>query len=308
MSHGHGHHHHHNAEKLSDGRLILAIGVNMLLTAAQVAGGIVSGSLSLLADALHNFNDAGSLLIALIARRIARRPADNIHTYGHRRAEIIGALINTTTLIIIGLYLVVEAAKRIYSREPIDGWIVVWVAGIAFIVDVITALLTYSMAKNNLNMKAAFQHNLSDALASIGVMIAGTLIILYEWYFTDLIATLVISLYILWQGAWLMKSTTRILMESIPESIDATKLRAAIEAIDGVEEIHDFHVWQMDEHLTSMEAHVVIDEHDLNRMEVIKVAIKDMIEREFGIQHSTLEFETPQQLHKVEHDHHLQQH
>lgn len=158
---------------LGENRLWWAVGVNVLLTIAQVIGGIISGSLSLVADALHNLSDAASMFIALIAIRIGRKPPDQFKTFGYKRAETIAALINLTALIIIGCFLIVEAIKRFFSPEPIEGWTVVLVACIALVVDVITALLTYSQSESSMNIKAVFLHNVSDALASIGVIVTG---------------------------------------------------------------------------------------------------------------------------------------
>ncbi|MCB9784532.1 MAG: cation transporter [Candidatus Omnitrophica bacterium] len=290
QSHSH-HHHHHNTEDMGDGRLVLAVIVNLLLTFAQIVGGVIAGSLALIADALHNFNDAASLGIALIARKISRKPADEIRTFGYRRAEVIGALINLTTLILVGLYLVYEAIFRFFEQKPIEGWIVIWVAGIALVIDLITAFLTYSMSKGSLNVKAAFIHNVSDAMASAGVILAGTLIVLYDFYLADLIVTLVISGYILWQGFSMISQSIRILMESAPEDLDLETLTRSISEIADVQGIHHVHVWALDESHRALEAHIVIDETDLESLEEIKKRIKDFLMREHNIHHSTLEFE-----------------
>ena len=170
-------HHHHNAPE-SDLGLLFAVGINVLLTLAQVIGGIISGSLSLIADALHNLSDAASLGIALFARKISRRPADESKSFGYQRAEVIAALINLTLLITVSLYLIYEAVWRIVEPQVVAGLIIVLVAGVALIIDIITALITYRLSKSSMNMKAAFLHNLSDALTSIGVIIAGALILL----------------------------------------------------------------------------------------------------------------------------------
>jgi len=145
---GHGHHHHHSdLSEIGERRLWWAVVANMVLTFAQIIGGIVSGSLSLVADALHNFSDAASLLIALVAIKLGKKPADQFKTFGYKRAETIAALINLTTLIIIGLYLCYESIMRFITPEPIAGWTVVIVAGVALIVDVFTAFLTFSQSK-----------------------------------------------------------------------------------------------------------------------------------------------------------------
>ena len=177
-----GSNHYHDIDSsIGDRRLWFAIAMNILLTVAQVIGGLVSGSLSLIADALHNFSDAAALLIAWVARKTGRQPADRFRTFGYKRAEVIATLINLVTLVLIGLYLIFEALWRIYEPQIIEGWTVVIVAAIALVIDVATAVLTYSMSKNSMNIRAAFMHNVSDALASVGVIIAGSLILLYDW-------------------------------------------------------------------------------------------------------------------------------
>jgi cobalt-zinc-cadmium efflux system protein len=283
--------HDHGQGKMSDNRLFWAVAINILLTVAQVVGGIVSGSLSLIADALHNLSDAGSLLLALIARRISRRPADEEKTFGYNRAEIIGALINLTTLVLIGLYLIYEAVMRYFEPQEISGWIVVIVASIALIIDIGTAILTYALSKRSINVKAAFLHNVSDALASVGVIIVGTLIILYDLYIVDSIVTLIIAGYVLYQGFSSLPRAINILMQAVPPDIDRSEVIASMQKVRGVRGIHHVHIWEIDEHRRSLEAHVVVIKTDLNAMETIKRDIKDLLKDKFGISHSTLEFE-----------------
>ncbi len=286
---GHGHHHHGDPSKVGERRLWWAVGANVLLTLAQVIGGIVSGSLSLIADALHNFSDAASLLIALVAIRIGRKPSDKYKTFGYKRAETIAALINLTTLVIIGLYLCYEAILRFITPEPIAGWTIVIVAGIALIVDIFTAVLTYSESKNSMNMRAAFLHNLTDAFASVGVIIAGTLILLYGWVWTDAAMTLLIAGYVLYQGFTEMPKVIHLLMEGAPENININEIISAMENIDGVKEAYHIHVWQLDEQRNALEAHVVLDD-DID-MDALKIQIKSMLHDQYEIEHSTLEFQ-----------------
>ena len=281
--------HHQDVESMGDRRLLLAIIANMLLTVAQVVGGIVSGSLSLIADALHNFSDASSLLIAWLARRIGRQPADDLRTFGYRRAEVIAALVNLVILVLVGLFLIYEAIWRVFDPRIIEGWIVVIVAGIALIVDVATAVLTWTMSKHSMNIRAAFLHNVSDALASVGVMIAGSLILLYGWYWTDTVLTLVIAAYVLYQAASLLPKTIHLLMEGTPEGLSVADVKAAMEAVQGVQNVHHIHLWQIDEHRSALEAHVVID--CFEDTAGIKNALKQQLNKDFEIAHSTLEFE-----------------
>jgi len=283
------HNHDHDMDSIGDRRLGFAIAINMLLTVAQVIGGIVSGSLSLIADALHNFSDASSLLIAFAARKIGRQPADQFKTFGYKRAEVIAALINLVTLVIVGLYLIYEAVWRVFEPQIIAGWTVIIVASIALIIDIATAILTYTMSKDSLNIKAAFFHNVSDALASVGVIIAGTLIILYQWYWTDTLFTFVIAGYVLYQAARLLPETIHILMEGAPEDINIDDVIQAMETVNGVSNVHHVHLWRLDEHRNALESHVVIC--NFNETEDIKKLLKTEIEKKFSISHSTLEFE-----------------
>lgn len=286
-----GKEHNHHTEAIGDKRLIAAIAVNTVLTLAQVIGGILSGSLSLVADALHNLSDAASLAIALIARKIGRRPPDAFKTFGYRRSETIAALINLTTLIIVGIYLIYEAVGRLFSPQPIEGWTVVVVAGIALIVDIATVVLTYTMSKNSMNIKAAFLHNVSDAMASVGVVIAGTLILLYGWYWTDTALTLLIAGYVLWQGFSMLPKTIHLLMEGVPRGVSIDEIISVMGRVYEVEGVHHLHVWEIAEHTIALEAHVVIKKASLPDIERVKAELKCVLFDEFRVSHSTLEME-----------------
>ena len=285
-----GHHHHHNKSD-SDTSLLVAVAINIVLTLAQVIGGIISGSLSLIADALHNLSDATALGIAIFARAISRKPADEFKTFGYQRAEVVAALINLTLLITISFYLIYEAVWRIFEPQIITGWIIVLVAGIALIVDIVTALITYKRSKNSINMKAAFLHNLSDALASIGVIFAGTLILLYGWHWVDTLVTFLISGFILLQGLILLPKTIHLLMEGTPEGLSIEEIKLATEKIKDVQEVHHIHIWNLDEHRIALEAHIVVTLDDFEEVEVIKYRLKELLKNKFNISHSTLEFE-----------------
>ncbi|MDR9498142.1 MAG: cation diffusion facilitator family transporter [Hydrogenovibrio sp.] len=289
MSHNHIHAH-GDPSKIGEVRLIWAVAANMLLTLAQVIGGLISGSLSLMADALHNFSDAASLLIALVAIRLGRRPADAQKTFGYKRTETLAAFVNLLLLLMIGFYLMVEAFKRFYAPEPITGWIVVVVAGIALVVDLFTVLLTWGPSKNSMNMKAAFLHNLGDSLASVGVMISGTLILLYGWVWVDALITLAIAGYILWQAVVQLPKVAHLLMDGAPSQISLARVRGLLAESPGVVNVHHLHLWQIDEHQIAMEAHIVLD--DLEQMEQIKSPLKQALSDKLGIKHATLEFES----------------
>lgn len=295
MPHDHGHA--HIDPESGDRRVSIAIWANALLTVAQIFGGILSGSLALVADALHNFSDMASLAIAFAARKIARRPADARMTFGYGRIEIVAALINYTTLILVGFYLIYEGGMRMIDPPEVAGWTVVILGGVALVVDTLTALLTYSMQKGSVNIRALFLHNLSDALASLAVIIGGTLIILYDMRWVDPAITIGIALYILYLAFTEIGGPIRTLMLGSPPDIDNDSVVAALRGVDGVADIHHAHFWQMEEHVAALDTHVVIEKKAWDRLEDIKQAIKRMLESEFGITHSTLEFEREDQSH-----------
>lgn len=284
------HHHHHDADA-GDRRVFWAVVVNMGLTVAQVVGGIAAGSLALIADALHNFSDAVSLVIAFAARRIARRHADAHMTFGYVRAEIVAALINYTTLILVGLYLVYEAILRFAEPEPVAGWIIVIIAAVALVIDLVTALLTYTLSKESMNIRAAFLHNLADALGSVAVIVAGTLIITQGWHIVDPIATLLIAGYILWMAFSEIGGAIRMLMLGTPPGVDIRALVEALRDAQGVAGVHHIHVWAIDERETALEAHVVIADGWEGETQAIKARLKALVRERFDIAHSTLEFE-----------------
>ena len=286
-----GGHHHPIDPEAGDRRVIAAIGVNVALTVAQVIGGIVSGSLALIADALHNFSDAISLIIAFVARRIARRPGDARMTFGYARAEVVAALINYTTLIALALYLAFEGVMRLFDPQPVDGWLIVVIAGLALVIDAVTAALTYAMSKTSMNIRAAFLHNVADALGSVAVIVAGTLILLYDWRLVDPIVTLLIAGYILWQAISEIGPVIRILMLGSPPETDTAAVVGRIAAVDGVAGVHHVHLWSMDEHAAALTAHLVIERGQWDRADAIKSAVKSALAADFDIGHATLEME-----------------
>ncbi len=288
-----GHHHHHAEAEGGDGRIAFAVAINLGLTVAQVVGGILSGSLALIADALHNLSDAASLVIAFAARRIARRPADADMTFGYARAEVVAALINYTTLIVLGLYLAYEAIMRFFDPAEVDGWMVVIIAAIALAVDSATALLTYAMSKSSVNIRAAFLHNLADALGSIAVIVAGVAILVYDWRLVDPLVTLLISGYILWTCATEIGGVIRILMLGSDPDIDPDEVLETLERVDGVTEVHHLHLWQVNEHLNSADLHVVVEAGAWTRADAIKDAVRDALQA-LDVSHSTIEMECAQ--------------
>lgn len=291
--HRHDRHRQDRGERADEsGRLIFSIALNLLITIAEVVGGVLSGSLALLSDALHNMNDTVSLGISYAARRIARRAATPEKTFGYKRAEIIGAFINLITLVIIALFLVKEAIARFFNPREIDGMMMLSIAVIGLVANVLTAILLYRGSRTSLNLRSAFLHIVTDGLSSVGVVMGGLLIIYYDLHLVDPIITLAISLYLMVHAYKMLRLTIDILMEGTPSDVDLDSIVTDVRSIARVIDMHHVHVWQLDEKHLALEAHVVIARDELREMESIKSIIKSRLADRYDISHSTLEMET----------------
>ena len=287
------HSHSHGTETISDTLLLWTVIINLGLSIFEFGAGILSGSVALMADALHNTNDAGALLIAFIARRISKKRANNSFTFGYRRAEVIGALIQLTALVIVGLYLVFEAGSRFFAPEPLQGKWIMAAAAVALGVDVVTAWLLWAMSKGSLNLKAAFLHNLTDAGASVAVLFGGAAIFWFGWNWVDPVITLIIAGYILYMSFGMLKQTCSILMERVPAGVDVLEIKRAIEQFREVEDLHHIHVWELDEHHRAMEAHVIVGSKvSMRDIDVLRYKVDVILRAKFSISHSMIQIET----------------
>ncbi len=284
-------HDHHSAQLDGDRRVAWAVAVNIALTLVQIVAGVISGSLALIADAIHNLSDALSLVIAFAARRIARRPPDKSMTFGYGRAEVVAALINYTTLIVIALYLVAEAVQRLVNPVGVDGWIVVIVAGVALVIDTVTAWLIHSMSRDSMNIRAAFLHNLADAMGSVAVIVGGTLILLYDWRLVDPLVSVGIAGYILWHALRGIRPAIKVLMLGSPDTPSLDQVTETLCALEGVRGVHAVHLWRMQEHEIAFQAHVVMAP-GADAL-ALRARIKATLSDHYGISHTTIEMEPP---------------
>lgn len=284
------HDHSHRPDLKGDRRVGWAVAVNVVLTLVQIAAGVVSGSLALIADAVHNLGDALSLVIAFIARRIGRRPPDARMTFGYGRAEVVAALINYTTLIVIAVFLLAEAVQRAINPVGVDGWIVVVVAVVALVIDTLTAWLIHGMARDSMNIRAAFLHNLADAMGSLAVIVAGTVILLYDWRLIDPLVTVLIAGYILWQAGRGIGPAIHVLMLGSPDTPELDEVTGTLCDMDGIKGVHSVHLWRMQEHENAFQAHVVMTP-GADAM-VLRARIKQTLTDRFGIRHASIEIET----------------
>jgi cobalt-zinc-cadmium efflux system protein len=289
-----GHTHADDEDESGKGkRLLTALVLNVGITVAQIVGGVISGSLSVLADAAHNASDAASLGISYGAWLISKRRPDQHRTFGYRRAETIGALINLTTLFVIALYLLYEAGIRFLNPQDVGGWTMIIVGVIAAVEDALSVWVL-SKDRGSLNVKSAFLHMIADTAATFGVIIGGILILLYDITWVDPLITAAIAIYIFVHAFHQIRSAVALLMESAPEGFDVDHMVREMTSMVAVEGVHHVHVWQLDEGRTAMEAHIAVSERDLVAVDRIRRGLKDMLRDRFGVAHATLEVEFAQ--------------
>ena len=283
--------HNHQAESTSERNLFITMVLNFVITIAEVIGGIYSGSLSLLSDALHNFSDGIAIIITYIAIRLSKRPRTLKHTFGLKRAEILAAIINASTLIIISFFLIREAIDRFSNPTPITGSLMLVVAVVGLIANVIGTVLLKRGSKVNINIRAAYIHLLSDAVSSLGVIIGAVFIMMLNITWIDPVLTILISLYILKETYEIVKESVDVIMMSTPPDINMSELQRAVESIPGVRNLHHVHLWKMNDSDIHFEAHIDVDDVLVSRTVEIQRQIEESLHDRNDINHVTLQFE-----------------
>lgn len=279
----------------SEKRLFVSFLLNALLSTSQIIGGVMSGSLALIADALHNANDALTLLLSWWAKRYGRLAPDAMHSYGHQRIETIAALGNLISLGIFAVFIIEDAIRRFLApARDINSMPVIVISIIAICVNVGTASLLFSGSRNNLNVRAAFLNNMVDAFSSIAVLMGGLLMMWYDWYWLDIFLSLLIAGLMIFTMLREIKRVVNILMDAAPETVVPQKVVKAILKIDGVEKVVDFHIRRLNEDINAVEAHLVIAA-DVSHAEV-KKDVKLMLYEKFQVPHTTLETSTKDEL------------
>ena len=288
------HHHHHTPENQSAGRLFLTMMLNFIITIAEIIGGLVSGSLSLISDALHNFSDGIALIISYIAIRLNRRPKSVRYTFGMKRAEIFAAIINAGTLIFICFYLFKESYMRLMHPEPVQGKLMVFVALIGLTANVIGTLLLRSGAKESMNIRASYLHLLSDAVSSVAVVIGGLFITFFNIYWIDPVLTVLIALYVLKESIHIVKEAVNMMMMAAPEGIAIENIQKELEALPNISNIHHVHLWQLNDKDIHFEAHVDVPDMKVSESNELLKQAENILHEEFDINHVTLQFECGQ--------------
>ena len=285
-----GHSYNHTHQEVKGKNLLISIVLNIVITASQIVGGIISGSLALLSDALHNFSDVVSLLVSYLANLLAKKEASIKKTFGYKRAEILAAFINAATLMIVAIVLIIEAIKRFNNPEEIESNLVIWLSIIAILGNGLSVLLLKKDSKTNMNMKSAYLHLLTDMMASVAVLIGGLLMKYYQVFWVDSVLTLAIAIYLIWVGYDLLKNSFKVLMLFTPDTIQIKDIIFEIQKIEVVKNIHHIHLWQLNEQEIHFEAHIDFNSDiKLSEFDGILNSIEIVLFDKFEINHVNIQ-------------------
>jgi cobalt-zinc-cadmium efflux system protein len=277
-------------------RLMITMILNLIIMVAELIGGIISGSLSLISDALHNFSDAVSVVISFIAIKLKQREKSYKHTFGLKRAEILAALINASVLVIISFYLFYEATQRFIRPEKVEGGLMIVIALIGLAANTIGTILLKRDSHHSMNIRSTYLHLLSDAISSLGVVVGGILIYFWNIYWIDPVLTILIGVYILKESYSILSDAIHILMEGAPSDISIVGIKQTVEQITHVQDIHHLHIWMVGENDVHLEAHINVKDMMVSQCDKLRKDIETALSEKFNINHITLQFECNQCL------------
>lgn len=286
----------HNHSKITRADQVRVLKIALVLNASymfvEVVGGVVFNSLALLADAVHMFSDVVGLVIALIAFKLLQRPKSVKHSYGLQRSEVLGALLNAVFLLAVVIWVVFEATRRLQSPEPVEGGGLLIVATIGLAINLGSAVLLARKQGGSLNMRGAFIHMAADAAGSVSAIIAGIAIVAGGAVWVDPVASLAISVLIVWSTYGLLRDTLHVLLEGTPKGIDPAKVKAALTKPKGIKSVHHLHIWSLASDTPALSAHVVMEgKVNLHVAQLKCDELKKIMHDQFGIEHVTLETE-----------------
>jgi cobalt-zinc-cadmium efflux system protein len=284
-------HHHQHAHTGIETRFLLSLALTGLIFLAELLGGLLTRSLALLSDAAHVFLDVFALGLSYVAIRLASLPPNDRHTYGYHRLRVLAALVNGATLLLIAFEIFREAVRRFSNPEPVLAGPMLVVAVIGLVVNLIVAFVLRGHSHDDLNVRSAFLHVLGDALASVGVIVAGVIIVLTGWTVVDPLVSVLIGVIILAGSGNVLRQSVHILVEGVPRGLTATEVAEAMDDVVGVSEVHDLHVWTVSPGYIALSAHVVLDDQSLSEAQTIMEDLKAALSRQFGIEHTTIQFE-----------------
>lgn len=281
---------HHSHGPSNQRRLVLTLCLVVVYMVAEIVGGLISGSLALLADAGHMFSDAGALIIAVVAIRIALRAPSKTHTFGYRRAEVIGALANGATLFVIAGIIAYEAIVRLGNPPDVEGPLMLAVAAGGLVINLVGLAILHGGKSSNINVRGAWLHVLADTLGSVGAIASGSLITAFGWQWADPVASLIISGLIGYSSWRLIKQTAAVLMQAVPSSVSIELIEETLATTAGVVSVHDLHAWSMTGERPVVSAHLQI-EPDLERSALMQTITERL--GELDIRHSTIQLDCP---------------
>ena len=286
MSHSH---HHKEPNKKN---LLFSVILNATITLAEFIGGILSNSLALLSDAIHNLSDTMAITISYVALKTSKRKSNAKNTFGYKRIEILVALFNAFVLIIISLYLFYEAYERFLNPEPIKGKLMFIVASIGLAGNLISVLLLHKDSSHNLNIKAAYIHLIGDTLSSVGVIIGSVLIYFWNINWIDPLLTIVIGIVII-KATWgILKETIEILMQASPSGLDIKEIKTELEKHPGIKDIHHIHSWRLSDSIIHFQCHVDVNKNlPITDIYKIRIELENTLHKRFGIDHITIQME-----------------
>lgn len=295
QGHGQGHGHGHGGPALADsrGRLAAVLGLTVAVLVVEVVGATISGSLALLADAAHMLTDVAGLTLGLVAAILSRRPATDVRTWGYRRAEVLGAAAQAAVLLAVGVFVLVEAVRRLFSPPEVTSGAMLVFGAVGLVANIVGIAILAGGRGSDLNSRAAFLEVLNDALGSVAVLVAAAVIALTGWLQADALASMLIGVLIIPRTIRLLRETVDVLMESTPRGLDLTAVRRRIQSLPHVHDVHDLHASQVATGLPVLTAHVVVDDscfHDGHLASMLD-DLQACISGDFDIEHSTIQFE-----------------
>lgn len=287
------HEHAKSSVSLTLGRIFwITLALNLIIPTAQIIGGILANSMALISDALHNFTDFVALSLAFLAFRWSKKPASSRHTFGFHRFEVVVAFVNVLVLLGIALYILFQGVQRLLSPQPLLSEIVMMMALLGIAANGLSAYLLHSHSHDNLNVRAAFLHLLTDTMTSVGVFFVGLIVYFQPWYWLDGMVSVIIGLIIAASSLKLLRKSVSTLLNGVPDNIDLRRVQAQLtQSFPAIVDIHHIHAWEINPRVTSFTAHITLEDQPLSQVDQLCLRIKDFLRREFGINHAILQFE-----------------
>ena len=284
-------HHNHEEVQLAGNKLKYSLILSVTILIAEVIGGVLSNSLALLSDAGHVFADVIALGLSWYGVRQAMRPSDSRMTFGYHRIGVIVAIVNAVSIFVIAAVIIYEAYGRLREPPEVKSTLMMAVAIVGLAANILVTWWLRKAQRSNINIRSAFWHAFGDALASVGVIVGGIIIMLTGQFLVDPIISVLIALIILWSAWSIFREGFRVILEATPRDVDILKMIGALKSIEGVKDVHDVHVWSITPELRAMNGHILIEDISISDAAVIRSRIEEVIRDQFHIEHTTLQME-----------------